>query len=99
VLQFLESNKEIYVAVREWKLQHVNVVTFHSELRSRHEYSHWRDVSERNAYKESYCELLHCFLHKLMKKITCILIHEMFYVMHVLTIITTCTFLVELEVQ
>jgi hypothetical protein len=48
---FPEINKDIYVAVKEWKLQHVNVVTFHSKLILRHEYSHWRDVSERNASK------------------------------------------------
>jgi hypothetical protein len=45
--------KEIVVAVNEWKLQHVDVVTFHSELRMRHEYNHWKVVSERNAFKES----------------------------------------------
>jgi hypothetical protein len=38
-------------------------------------------------------------LHKSMRRITCIQINEIFYVMHVLTIITTCTFFVELEVQ
>jgi hypothetical protein len=40
------------------KLQRVNIVTFHSELRLRHEYSHWKDVLERNAYKESKFELV-----------------------------------------
>jgi hypothetical protein len=34
-----------------------------------------------------------------MRRITCILIDEILYDMHVLTIIITCTFLVELEVQ
>jgi hypothetical protein len=30
-----------------------NVVTFRSELRLMHEYSRWKDVLERNVYKES----------------------------------------------
>jgi hypothetical protein len=34
-----------------------------------------------------------------MRRITCILINEMFYVMHVLIISITCTFLFELEVH
>jgi len=38
--------------ISKWKLQHVNVVTFHSKLRMRHEYNHWRDFTERNAYKQ-----------------------------------------------
>jgi hypothetical protein len=36
----------------EWKLQLEKVVTFLSELRMRHEYSHWRFVSERNVSKD-----------------------------------------------
>jgi hypothetical protein len=39
-----EINKEIYVVVKEWKLQHKNVVTFRSELRFWHEYSHLKSV-------------------------------------------------------
>jgi hypothetical protein len=49
---FSESNKDIYVTIRKLKLQHVNVVTFRSEHRMRHEYTHWRDVSEKNVFKE-----------------------------------------------
>jgi hypothetical protein len=37
-----ESAKEIFVAVKGWKLQLVNVVTFHSKLNLRHEYGHWK---------------------------------------------------------
>jgi hypothetical protein len=80
-------------------LQLVNVVTFLSELRMRHEYNRYRIVSERNSSKELDFELVYCVLHKLMGVITCILINEMFYNMHVLTIIITCTFIAELEVQ
>jgi hypothetical protein len=54
---------------------------------------------ETNSYKESDFYLVHCFFHKLMRIITCILIDEMFYVMHVLTIIITCAFLAKLEVH
>ena len=77
----------------------MNVVTFHSKLIMRHEYSHCRVISEMNAYKEYYFDLMHCIFHKLMRRMTCILIDEMFYVMHALTIIITCTFLAELEVH
>jgi hypothetical protein len=34
-----------------------------------------------------------------MRRITCKLIDEMFYVVHVLTVIITCTFFAELEVH
>jgi hypothetical protein len=34
--------------------QHVDVVDFHLELRLRHGYSRWRDVSKSNSSKESY---------------------------------------------
>jgi hypothetical protein len=44
--------KEIVVEENEWKLLHVDVVTFHSELRLRHEYSRRKVVSERNEFKE-----------------------------------------------
>jgi hypothetical protein len=50
------------------ELQHVVVVTFHSEFRLRHEYSHWEVVSGRNASRKSKFELVQCVLHKLMKK-------------------------------
>jgi hypothetical protein len=53
----LEINKVI--SVREWKLQHMNVVTFHSELIMRHEYRHWRDIAEKNAFKESDYRIVH----------------------------------------
>jgi hypothetical protein len=48
------------------KLQHVDVVTFCSELRMRHEYSHWRVVSEKNLFNESNFDLVHFVLHKCM---------------------------------
>jgi hypothetical protein len=65
----------------------------------RHEYTRWKVILEKNVYKKSYFELVHCELPKLRWIITYILVNEMFYVMHVLTIIITCTFLEELEVQ
>jgi hypothetical protein len=46
--------KDIVVAVNEWKLQHVRVVTFHSKLILKHEYNHCKVVSERNEFNESY---------------------------------------------
>jgi len=42
---------------------------------------------------------VHSVLHKLGLIITCSIIDAIFYAMHVLTIIITCTFLAELEVQ
>jgi hypothetical protein len=51
--------KVIVVAVNEWKLQHVDVVTFHSELRMRHEYSRWKFVSEINTFKEPNYIIIH----------------------------------------
>jgi hypothetical protein len=58
------------------------------------------ELFQRGMYlRELYFELVHCIMHKLMRRITCILIDEKFYVMHVLTIIITCTFLAELEVH
>jgi hypothetical protein len=77
----------------------VNVVTFRSKLIWRHECSPWKVVSKRNTSKESYFELVQCVLHKLIWRITCILINEFFYVMDVLIVIITCTFLAELEVH
>jgi hypothetical protein len=63
---FLESNKVNSMTVSEWKLQLVNVVSFCSEIRLRHEYNRWRVVLKRNVSKESYFELLYCVLHKFM---------------------------------
>jgi hypothetical protein len=80
------------------KFWHVNVVTFRLELRLRHEYSCWKVVSEKNAYKESDYELVHFVINNFMRRINYKLIDEMFYAMHVLTVIITCTFLAELEV-
>jgi hypothetical protein len=51
--------KEIGVAKNEWKLQHVDVVTFSSELRLRHDNNRWNVVSERNEFKESYLGVVH----------------------------------------
>jgi hypothetical protein len=48
------------------KLQLVNVVTFRLELIMRHEYSHWRAISDKNESEESYFELVHCVLCKLI---------------------------------
>jgi hypothetical protein len=44
--------KWIVARINEWKLQHVGVVTFHSELRMRHEYIYWKVVLERNTFNE-----------------------------------------------
>jgi hypothetical protein len=71
------------------KLQLGNVVTFFLELRMRHGYNCWKVTSKRNESKESNYELVHCAFHKFMRITIYILIDEMFYVMHVLTIIIT----------
>jgi hypothetical protein len=71
----------------------VNVVTFHSELKLRHEYNQWRDILEKNVSIDLYFELVHCVIHKLIIRINCVLINEMFYSMHVLKIIITCKFI------
>jgi len=64
----------------------------------RHEYIRWRYISNKVSNK-SFFELVHCVIHKLIRTITCILINGMFYSMRVLTIIITCSYFVELEVQ
>jgi hypothetical protein len=59
---FSKRNNVNFTAVSKWKLQHVNVVTFHLELIMRHEYNHWRVVSEKDVSKELDFELVQCFL-------------------------------------
>jgi hypothetical protein len=48
-----------FVEAKEWNSQHVIVVTFHSELRLRHEESDWKFVSENNAFNKSYLGVVH----------------------------------------
>jgi hypothetical protein len=58
-LGIIFSSKVNFVASKEWKLQLVIVITFHSELRLRHEDSCWKVVSKKNAFNESYLGVVH----------------------------------------
>jgi hypothetical protein len=57
--------KDISEAVKEGKLQLVNVVKFGSKIKIKQRYIHWRVVSKNNIFRESYFDLGHCIIHKL----------------------------------
>jgi hypothetical protein len=48
-----------FVVAKEWKLQLGIVVISRSKLKLRHGDNHWKVVSKRNSFKESYLGVVH----------------------------------------